>query len=103
MKEGNNLVASLLHSCEVGTELNGQKIFIQEITNYPFDNTITIKIKLHQPITFYINIRKPSWATNISCMTAYQNMDEDIVIRKKWKDNDSFTVGLMPPFLLNSN
>ncbi|MEP7127667.1 MAG: beta-L-arabinofuranosidase domain-containing protein [Chitinophagales bacterium] len=92
MKNGNNLIATLPGPCEVTTQLNGQEVFIQEITNYPFDNTITFKIKTKQPIRFTIKVRKPLWAVKISCSSAHQIKDDYIVLSKKWKDGDSFTI-----------
>ncbi|MGB3074913.1 MAG: beta-L-arabinofuranosidase domain-containing protein, partial [Chitinophagales bacterium] len=92
MKNGNDLIASLLGPCEVSTQLNGQQVFIQEITNYPFDNTITFKINTKQNIPFSIKVRKPVWAEKISCSSAHQIKDDFIVITREWKDGDTFTI-----------
>lgn len=92
MRNADELVATLLGPCEVTTSVKGQQVLIQEVTNYPFDNGITFKIKTKQPIYFTLKIRKPVWASKFACPVKHQLKEGYIVIRKEWNDGDTFTI-----------
>lgn len=84
MKDKNALVAVLLGPCELNTILNGKKISVKEVTQYPFEGQISFKVKIAAPQTFDLKIRKPDWATNIKSNQRYKIEDGFIVIYKTW-------------------
>jgi DUF1680 family protein len=90
MKEGNKtLVATLLMPNILKTEINGTPIEIENVTNYPNENQFDFKIKLEQPMTFTIKIRKPNWVTKVITSENYSIEDNYIIIERKFEKSDS--------------
>ena len=92
MRKGNELIATILGPCELTTQLNNQKIVIKEITNYPYENTVTFKIDIDKPATFTIKIRKPAWADSIYSSVSYTVENDFIVLNKRWTANNAVTI-----------
>jgi DUF1680 family protein len=95
LKEGNNLVASLLGPSELTALLNGKKIMVKEKTSYPFGNLIEFEITAAN-IRFDLKIRKPSWATKFSVSENYKEENGFIVISKKWNGKQTVRIEFFP-------
>jgi DUF1680 family protein len=95
LREKNGFVASLLGSCDVNTKFNNVDINIKEITDYPYSNQITFEITVQKEVSFSLKIRKPSWSKKIILNTNYTEDDNYIIIDKKWKGKDSFTLNFI--------
>ncbi len=103
MKQDNTLVAALLGPCEVQTNLNGKKISIKEITDYPFKHNINFEITLEQPTRFILKIRKPEWAKEIVTFENYTLRDDFIVIDRLWNKNDKVNISFPAEVLIKQN
>ncbi len=66
--DNNGLVAALFGPCSVTSKVgrNKQQVTIQEITDYPFSETITFKIQTRKTVLFPLSLRIPEWATGAS-------------------------------------
>ena len=95
MKDGNNLIATLLGPCEMNTLIDGKKISIKEETEYPYGNTIVFEIKSDTK-DFILKIRKPSWAKKIFVSETYREESGFIVIQKKWKSSQKIKIEFFP-------
>lgn len=104
MKEGNKtLVATLLMPNILKTEINGTPIEIENVTNYPNENQFDFKIKLEQPTTFTIKIRKPNWVTKIITTEKYSIEDNYIIIERKFEKSDSIQLKFDAEVVVNKD
>jgi uncharacterized protein len=95
LREGNNLVASLLGPSELTAKLNGKKVIVKEMTAYPFGNTIEFEITAPGN-TFDLRIRKPSWATRFSVSENYKEENGFIVIHKNRDEKQTVRIEFFP-------
>jgi uncharacterized protein len=70
VKDTDGLVANLLGPCQVNTTLGGNRIRIDEVTEYPYQNRFVFTIAAQKP--FVLKIRKPAWVEKFTCSEAYQ-------------------------------
>ena len=64
MRDGNVLSAFVYTPCEINVCMDGTPVKIEEITQYPFENTVQLKISVAKPTAFTLKLRKPVWATS---------------------------------------
>ena len=78
----------------LNTEVKGQKVQIEQITNYPFEHTIRLKVSLDAPQIFQLAIRKPSWADKYTVKSAAKSTENSgyILLEKEWKNGDEITL-----------
>jgi uncharacterized protein len=56
------LVAMVLAPCVVETRIDGKPVKIEVVTDYPFSDSVKIKLTIPEQMTMPIRIRVPSWA-----------------------------------------
>lgn len=42
-------------------EINGRDVVLQQITSYPWEGTVKVKVQLPYPLTFTLHVRVPAW------------------------------------------
>jgi DUF1680 family protein len=94
LRQGQDLVASLLGPSELNTSVDGKVVTIKQVTSYPFSNRIVFEVSANDA-DFALKIRKPAWATSFKLSTAYVMEGEYIVVRKKWKGTEKVKLDLM--------
>ena len=62
MREGNVLSTFVYTPCEINVRIDGTPVKIEEITQYPFENTVRLRISTEKPTVFTLKLRKPAWA-----------------------------------------
>lgn len=65
----NGLAAILYNSSEVTAKVGnrtGRTVRLQQISNYPFDEHIKIKVNTASPVSFPLYLRVPGWCSNAS-------------------------------------
>ena len=69
MRDGDKLAAVTYCPSVVTVDIEGTPVTIQEVTQYPFENTIRFQIEADQPTEFTLVLRKPNWAIDakVSC------------------------------------
>jgi DUF1680 family protein len=113
--EDDTVYVNLFAGNEAKLTLNGKKIFIKQITNYPLDGHITMEISPEKKTNFTLKIRIPDWATNRFPSELYRYENEIpypykillngkpvesienkgyIEISRKWEKDDRITLEL---------
>ncbi|MBL7832630.1 MAG: glycoside hydrolase family 127 protein [Cyclobacteriaceae bacterium] len=90
MKNDHALVASLLGPSRVETTIGGNKIVVEEQTNYPFENTFRFVVTASAAVQ--LRIRKPEWATSVKVSAEHTVSDGFIVIDKTWSGTETVDV-----------
>ena len=94
------ITATLYGPCTLKTEIDGTEVEINEITDYPFSETVTFDFNVEHPVEFDIFLRVPEWVKEID-VKLINGRDEDLSqeqqdnycrISKKWKTGDRITV-----------
>lgn len=84
--------------------LNEDLIELEQLSNYPWDGKITIKIKKAPKGIYDINLRIPGWCTDASLLVngkTIENLDPGTYknVAKKWKQGDVIELEL--PMIVN--
>jgi hypothetical protein len=97
----NGLCATLYAPCEVAAKVgNGTKLVIREETDYPFRDTIELKLSLPQETRFPLYLRVPRWCEGASVKINGESVDVQakplsfIVLDRSWKDGDTVALRL---------
>jgi hypothetical protein len=95
----NGLAAVLFNSCTVKAKVaDGTEVTVSEITNYPFEEQIRMRINTPSDVDFPLYIRIPAWcengsiAINGSKINALLTAETYARISRTWKDGDELTV-----------
>ena len=89
MREGDNtLVTTILMPNVLNMDINGRRIQIENVTNYPYENKFLFQIKLSDDINLKIKIRKPSWVTKIITKEKYSENEGYIEIERTFHTAD---------------
>ena len=95
------LCASLYAASEVTAKVaGGASVKVAEETDYPFGDTVTLKISAAQPVRFPLYLRIPGWCSNASAKLngkAVQFVAEPlayVVLERQWKDGDTVSLRL---------
>jgi len=70
------------------TEINDNKIQIENSTEYPFQNDFKFKISQTKPSKFLLKIRKPTWVKKVKTNELYRIENDFIVIERAFSEND---------------
>jgi DUF1680 family protein len=108
-KEG--LYVNLYGSNHLNTvTLNGEKIEVEQQTNYPWDGKIVLKIVKAPKESYAFFLRIPGWSQGSTILINGKNVDEAIVsgsyqkIAQKWKKGDVIELNIpMPVELMEAN
>jgi DUF1680 family protein len=75
--------------------LGGVNIVIEESTDYPFANHVTLVVKPERAVEFALWLRRPQWATSLEVSVAGAAISEHdgwISLEKKWTPDDVVTL-----------
>jgi len=85
----------------------GAKLGLQQVTGYPFDNKIEIRVSGSQPAAYTLYLRIPAWAkSDPVVMVNGQQVQGDIqtgtftAVKRSWKDGDRIEIELPMPLRL---
>lgn len=96
----NGLAAAIYSpSTVVAKVANGEEVKIEEVTNYPFSETIEMTIRTNSTVTFPLYLRIPSWCTHTSIEVnnapfSFENNSGLASINREWQDGDKVTITL---------
>lgn len=104
MKYGDIGLAALFYGpCTVSTYIQGIKVVIQEITDYPFEETVRFRIKPASDVFFNLKLRIPQWSKQTTISINGVKTETPIVdlyceFSRVWKPEDmieiSFEAGI---------
>ena len=77
----------------LSTEIDGNKVSIEQVTSYPMSDDITFKFSMDTSKEFTLYVRKPEWSSGIANESQFDKLDNGFYsVRRVWKDGDSFSV-----------
>ena len=95
------LCVSLYAASEVSAKAgSGVSVKIVEETDYPFGDTITLKLSAAQPVKFPLYLRVPRWCENASAKVNGKAVRfaskplSYVVLDREWKDGDTVSLRL---------
>jgi DUF1680 family protein len=104
MKENETtLVATLLMPNILETTLNGNKIKIENITEYPYQNDFQLKIIQLNPSKITLKIRKPTWVKKIKTNEKFEIINDFIVIEREFSSNDVVNISFETEIQVNKD
>jgi len=104
MKENETtLVAVLFMPNKLETRINGNKIQIENITEYPKKNDLKFRIVQAYPSRFTLKIRKPGWARSIKTSEQYTMEQDFIVIERVFAPNDCVNISFDADIQINTD
>ena len=98
--DGGGLAACLLGPSQVTTEIAGTRVQIEEVTDYPFSDTVTFRFSLPRPVRFPFQVRIPSWAGRVKLVADGAKItaaNDRRVLEKEWRDGDEVTLAFEHP------
>jgi len=94
--QGNGLAAVLYAPCEVSAKVgDGTEIRIAEQTDYPFGDTVTLRLSCDKPTAFPLTLRIPGWCENAWVAVNGATVEADCVaasyvaLEREWRDGDT--------------
>jgi uncharacterized protein len=104
MKENENtLVATLLMPNILETSINGNKVQIENNTEYPYKNDFKFIITQTKPSKFTLKIRKPSWVTKINTNEVFKMENDFIMIEREFLSNDNIQISFDTEVQINTD
>ena len=95
------LCASLYAASEVSAKVGeGTSVKVSEETDYPFGDTVTLKISAAQPVKFPLYLRIPRWCADASVKINGKSVRcapkplAYVVLEREWKDGDTVSLRL---------
>ena len=93
MQDENVLIPFVYAPTQIRANIGGQTVNIEEITRYPFENTVRFVISAEQSCAFALHLRVPAWATGsrltINGQDAAQYLDGHVYqIGRRFSDGD---------------
>lgn len=93
MKTNDGVAAIMYGPSQLLTEIDGGKVSIEQITNYPLSNEVTFKFKMETPKTFTFSFRKPEWTKKIVSSQESEDLGNGFhAITKAWQNGDTLTL-----------
>ncbi len=97
----NGLCASLYAASEVSARVgDGTTLKVTETTDYPFSDTITLKVAAPNPVAFPLYLRVPRWCegatlkVNGKAERAVARPLSFLAVNRQWKNGDTITLRL---------
>ena len=103
MATADNGLATMLYAANETTAMvaDGVSLRMEEVTHYPFDETITLILHPERDVEFPLYLRIPAWAkgAEVSINNEVQQVEGDaagryICISRQWKEGDTVTLRL---------
>ncbi len=88
----NGIVINLYGPCDIRATINDTKVKIRQETTYPSEFSITLTVECESPTQFVLSLRKPNWATKVSCKENLKEQHGYLVIDKCWETTSTFSI-----------
>jgi hypothetical protein len=93
LRSAEGLVAALYGASSLQTQINGVRVKIDQVTDYPFDTDITFRVETAQPTEFRLSFRIPAWASGFSLGGEPFTVQDNLIhIQKTWQTGDTVTL-----------
>jgi DUF1680 family protein len=93
LKESDNILVNvLLMPNIVETTIQNQKIKIETMTEYPYQNKFVFKISNPKQVSFVLKIRKPSWSMDVTTKEKYTIENDFLVFVRAFAKEDRIEI-----------
>ena len=96
LRKDDGVLATLYGPSILETEINGVKVRIRQITNYPFEHNIKFLIEPEKPVSFDLALRKPEWASAVKLenqiVSGPEIMDGILSLNREWNKGDTVEI-----------
>lgn len=92
MKTEEGIVSAVTVPSSLETEINGVKVSVELITDYPFGNELTYKIKTEKAVEFDFDIHIPEWSVGTVVNGKKIKKTEFYKISKVWNGSETVKV-----------
>jgi len=93
LRSAGGLVAALYGASSLQTQVNGIRVKIEQVTDYPFDTGITFRVETAQPTEFKLSFRIPAWSSDFRLDTNGFTVQGNLIhIHKTWQTGDTVTL-----------
>jgi len=97
----NGLAAVLYAPSQVKAKVaDGAEVSLTESTNYPFDETVAIRVETPKPVAFPLVLRVPAWCSNPSvsvngkALPAPRDVRGWLIVDRTWSTSDKLVLSL---------
>jgi DUF1680 family protein len=116
LTDDKNLYVNLFMANESKIDFKDRALTVNQVTDYPWDGEVKIRLGMDEPASFTVRVRVPGWARNeaipLGLYRYLDTVDEPVtlkvngkdqpieldkgyaVIRKKWQSGDEITLSL---------
>lgn len=101
------LMAVAYAPCTVSTSVAGQRVELDVVTSYPFEETISLTVGIDDPARFPLKLRVPAWCDNPEIrvqgelLRDTEPVDGYVTVDREWSDGDEVSLVLpMAPRVL---
>jgi predicted alpha/beta superfamily hydrolase len=94
--------------CEVTATVGRQSVTVTEETDYPFRDSVRLRVKTKRPVSFALHCRIPQWCTNATIQVNGQPLRATppsgtfVPIRRRFRDGDIVNLKLPMPVRVES-
>jgi len=91
MRAPDGLALVLPGPCAVTTAVNNIPVKVTEETKYPFGEDIVLRVDPAAPVSFFLHLRIPSWATSVTATCAgagFHRAGDWLLVDKQWQAGD---------------
>ncbi|PWE00611.1 beta-L-arabinofuranosidase domain-containing protein [Marinilabilia rubra] len=95
MKAHDGIAAVLYGPSILNTQVNGNKVSIEQVTNYPMSDKIEFKVSVKNDAKFALYFRKPGWVKQMTLDVeggAFAFENGYYKVTKKWAENETVTI-----------
>lgn len=93
-KTDSGILCSLMLPCKLETEINGSKVTVETVTDYPFRNTCKYIVSAVAPVEFELKIRIPSWAKSVTVNGKQTEKAEFYSVKQSWNGISEIVITL---------
>ncbi|HEY1579246.1 MAG TPA: beta-L-arabinofuranosidase domain-containing protein [Terracidiphilus sp.] len=109
LRSRDGIYVNLFTPSSVQWSEGGTNLALTQVTQYPFDNKIEIRVSASQPHEHTVYVRMPAWAKPAPMLMVNGNRASDSVeagsfaaIRRTWKDGDRIQIEFSMPLRLEA-
>jgi hypothetical protein len=94
LRSAGGLAAALYGASDLRTQVDGVDVHIAQVTDYPFDLSVTFRLTTAQPVAFTLSLRRPAWASGLALAGADSAVESDgwVHVRKTWSSGDQLAL-----------
>jgi len=86
------LLVSTFETSTATLDLNGQRVTVEQHSQFPHRGESVLTLRLAKPATFAVKIRVPAWAVPVTVESAVAQSGWAVLPAREWKDGDHISI-----------